>query len=152
MSVPFLKALNLALVIVFAFGTTETVSARPKKQRVERSAAPAKVPDYYYGTPIIMQGMKRPKRPVWGEDRLNERAERQRMIPRGRSPHIPPLVSSPSPPLPMLRQPPVTPYRPAPINSFGDRVTQCIHSFPLNAGVGNNPADRDAYVRYCVNN
>jgi hypothetical protein len=36
-------------------------------------------------------------------------------------------------------------------STFGDRVTNCIHSAPLNAGVGNNPADTQAYVRHCAN-
>ena len=42
-------------------------------------------------------------------------------------------------------------YKPPPINSFSDRVTGCNHSFPLNAGIGNNPTDRSAYVRQCAN-
>ena len=42
-------------------------------------------------------------------------------------------------------------YRPPPINSFSDRVTNCIHSFPLNAGIGNNPTDRQSYIRQCAN-
>jgi len=31
-------------------------------------------------------------------------------------------------------------------------VTNCLHSFPLNARLANNPANRDLYVRSCVNN
>jgi hypothetical protein len=42
-------------------------------------------------------------------------------------------------------------YTPPPINSFSDRVTKCNHSFPLNAGIGNNPSDRSSYVRQCAN-
>ena len=49
-----------------------------------------------------------------------------------------------SPP-PVLAAP--TPARP----SFSDRVTNCIHSFPLNAGVGNNPTNQTAYMGQCVN-
>ena len=55
-------------------------------------------------------------------------------------------------PPPMLRQPTLAPYQPPPINSVSDRVTQCLHTFPLNAGLGNNPTNRDFYVRSCVNN
>jgi hypothetical protein len=40
---------------------------------------------------------------------------------------------------------------PPPINSFSDRVTQCNQSYTFNAGVGNNPVGRDAYVRSCAN-
>jgi hypothetical protein len=43
-------------------------------------------------------------------------------------------------------------WRPLPINSVGDRVTNCQHSFALNGGVANNPANRQLYVRSCVNN
>jgi hypothetical protein len=48
---------------------------------------------------------------------------------------------------------PATPgvYTPPPINSYGDRVIGCNHSFPLNAGIGNNPTDRSSYVRQCAN-
>jgi hypothetical protein len=46
----------------------------------------------------------------------------------------------------------IGPLQPPPINSVSDRVTQCLHSFPLNAGLGNNPTNRDFYVRSCVNN
>lgn len=42
-------------------------------------------------------------------------------------------------------------YVPPPVNSFSDRVINCNHSFPLNAGVGNNPTDRGSYVRQCAN-
>ena len=31
-------------------------------------------------------------------------------------------------------------------------MTNCLHLLPLNAGLGNNPANRDLYVRSCVNN
>jgi hypothetical protein len=47
-------------------------------------------------------------------------------------------VLSPSPPpLPLEFALPV--YKPWPINSVGDRIPNCLHSFPLNAGLGNNP-------------
>jgi hypothetical protein len=45
----------------------------------------------------------------------------------------------------------VQPYKPPPINTFGDRVTNCIHSCPLNAGIGNNPRDQQSYIRQCAN-
>jgi hypothetical protein len=43
-------------------------------------------------------------------------------------------------------------WRPLPINSVGDHVTNCQHSFALNGGLANNPANRELYVRSCVNN
>jgi hypothetical protein len=59
----------------------------------------------------------------------------------------------PSPSAPSLPLQPALPvYKPPSINSVGDRVTNCLHSFPLNAGLGNNPTNRDLYVRSCVGN
>jgi hypothetical protein len=63
-------------------------------------------------------------------------------IPSTTLPHaVPPTVGQPSPGV----------YTPPPIESFSDRVTRCNHSFPLNAGIGNNPTERSAYVRQCAN-
>ena len=78
-----------------------------------------------------MQGLKRPKGPARGEYHSSQHAERLRTIPRGSSSHLPPV---PAPSTPAL----------API--------QCNLSLPFNAGLGNNPSNRDAYVRSCVNN
>ena len=48
----------------------------------------------------------------------------------------------------MVPQPPaVAPYNPPSINSLSDQVIQSNESFQLNRGLGNNPTDRDAYVR-----
>jgi hypothetical protein len=75
--------------------------------------------------------------------------------PRGSSTHIPPPVPSPgaanAPPPPSALAPGPGVYQPPRATSFGDRVTNCIHSAPLNAGIGNNPADRQAYIRQCAN-
>jgi hypothetical protein len=43
-------------------------------------------------------------------------------------------------------------WKPPPINSVGNRVTICLHSFALNGGRANNRANGDFYVRSCVNN
>jgi len=42
-------------------------------------------------------------------------------------------------------------YNPPPINTYSDRVRNCIHSYPLNAGIGNNPTDQSSYIRQCSN-
>jgi hypothetical protein len=143
-----LPTLILSLIAVFVLAA-ESASARPKKHPFKNSVAPTM--QYQHGTPVIMQGMKWSKGPARTDDRPKERAERPRTIPRGSSSYLPP-IPSPSPPSVMSLRPPPAPYTPPPINSFSDRVTQCNHSFPLNAGLGNNPTTRDAYVRYCVNN
>ena len=59
-------------------------------------------------------------------------------------PDLPPRQLLQAPAAPSSVSPPATP-------SFSDRVTSCLQSFPLNAGIGNNPTDRDTYVRQCVN-
>jgi hypothetical protein len=111
-------------------------------------AAPA-ITQYEHGTPVIMQGLEWPKAPARIDD-PQERAERRRTLPRGSCAYLPP-VPSPSPPS-LVPVRPLAPYTPPPINSFSDRLRQCNLSFPLNAGLGNNPGTRDAYVRYCANN
>ena len=77
-----------------------------------------------------------------------KKVPRKKGYPRGSS-YIPPatlprteaIVTSPAPGV----------YKPPPINTFSDRVRNCIHSYPLNAGIGNNPTDQSAYVRQCAN-
>jgi len=101
------------------------------------------------GTPIIMQGMECRSAPARGRRGAHAELPPVR-IPRGSSGYIPP-VPAPSPPSLTLQRPSVTPYMPPPINSFSDRVTQCNQSYTFNAGVGNNPVGRDAYVRSCAN-
>jgi hypothetical protein len=148
MSLRSSKVLTLGLAVVFCAWGAEHAFARSKKHRIEPSVVPSMMLDEG-GTPIIMQGLERPKRPVEDKDHPTNRAERLSKIPRGSSGTVPPPVPSPrgGPP----SQPPPAPYNPPPINSFSDRVTQCLHSFPLNAGLGNNPTNRDAYVRSCAN-
>jgi hypothetical protein len=64
----------------------------------------------------------------------------------------PPVPSPRSQSLPPTYRPPPPTVAPAPrTESFGDRVTRCNHAYPLGAGQGNNPTDRDAFVRSCAN-
>jgi hypothetical protein len=92
--------------------------------------------------------LKRSPKAVEPNDGKVKKTPKQRAYPRGSS-YIPPaklprteaIITPPAPGV----------YKPPPINSFGDRVINCNHSFPLNAGIGNNPTDRSAYVRQCAN-
>lgn len=111
-----------------------------------------------YGTPIIMKGygspVKRgpPSSAILDEEQPKLRADRPR--PRGSSTYIPPVNPSPNAgptPQQLLNQPGPQVYKPPPINTFNDRVTNCIHSYPLNAGIGNNPRDQQSYIRQCAN-
>lgn len=146
------KIVALAVTAVVAAGALDGALAHKKKVRAKPPPAPGVVRDYD-GTPIIMEGLKRPPRPTWEQDQPKQRAERPRAVPHGSSTYVPPPVPSPSggPPPPALLQPAPAPPQSPPITTFSDRVTRCIHSFPLNAGVGNNPANLDAYVRHCAN-
>jgi hypothetical protein len=70
-------------------------------------------------------------------------------VPRG-SGYVPNMTLPRSEPA-RVAPPTVDVYRPPPVNTFGDRVRNCIHSYPLNAGIGNNPTDQSAYIRQCAN-
>jgi hypothetical protein len=132
----------LALAVL-VFGTAATASARPKKH----SAAPASTAiTTCDGTPIIMQGMNCKKRPTGGEEQATKRAARPRVTTRGSGGiYAPARLSPPSLALP---QQSTGVYSPPPINNPSAQINQLNHSFPLNRGLGNNPTDRDAYIRY----
>ena len=164
MQSPKTKCLTVALAAIMVLGALDAASARQKKKY--RAAKPAVskvdrvpgtlVPLDVDGTPIIMQGYgsqsKKPRATVPEAD-LDLRADRPR--PRGSSgAYIPPVHPSPNAgptPQQILNQPTVQPYKPPPINTFSDRVGNCIMSYPLNAGIGNNPRDQQSYIRQCAN-
>jgi hypothetical protein len=149
------KAFSLALAVGLCACGAEQALARSKKQTADPPVPSITMDDS--GTPIIMQGLaieRARKRPgTADEDQPKQRVERPITIRRGSSAYVPPPVPSPSggPPSPTLLRPQVTPYQPPAINSFSDRVIGCNQSFTFNAGVGNNPPNRDAYVRSCAN-
>ena len=164
------KILTVTLATLMVLGTVDSALARKKKVRANPQPTASEnwlrhvpgqlVPVDRDGTPIIMQGYrssartlddkepKEPKEPM-------QRADRPIKIPRGSSTYIPPPNPSPyssnSPPAAALTQPAPAPYQPPKINTFSDRVTNCIHSYPLNKGIGNNPTDQQAYIRQCAN-
>jgi hypothetical protein len=148
MSVPS-RIVTLALAVL-VLGTAATASARPKKQSAERTTTSATMCD---GTPIIMQGMECSRRPARGEQQEQsqpaQRAERPRLTARGSSgAYIAPVQRAPSL---TLSQPSAGPYIPPPVNNPSERINQLNQSFPLNGGLGNNPTNRDAYIRYNFN-
>jgi len=158
MQTPFAKMLTVALAAVLALVALDTASARTKKHRVHSGPEAAFWGDLVpteNGVPIIMKGYHPPAPPK--EDGVQQRADRPVKIPRGSSSFvdIPPVNPSPnspnSPPAAALTRPAPEPYKPPPINTFGDRVTNCIHSFPLQGGLGNNPTDQQSYIRQCAN-
>ena len=149
------KTLAVAAVGVLAFVAMGDADARQKKQRTKRSATPALQYDSS-GQPSVMRSGdggisimrdENAPKPKGG----SKEAAGSRKVPRGSSTYIPPPI--PSPNTGRATVAPATPgvYKPPPINSFGDRVTGCVHSYPLNAGIGNNPTDRQSYIRQCAN-
>lgn len=141
------KTVTIALAVL-VLGAAATASARSKKQSAERASTPSTMCD---GTPIIMQGMDCPRRPARGAqpEQATERAERPRVTRRGSGgPYVAPLQRPPSL---TLTQPSAGPYIPPPIDNPSARINQLNQSFPLDRGLGNNPTDRDAYIRYNLN-
>jgi len=149
------KVLTVALAAAVMLAPLDPAFAR-KKSRSKSPPATSGLGIQYDsdGTPIIMQGF-RPSRAGRGDDLgpSARRSDRPVRIPRGSSTYIPPPEPSPNagPPASSLLQKPPPAYRPPPINTYSDRVTNCIHSFPLQGGIGNNPSNPQAYVRQCAN-
>ena len=149
MSVPLSRMMTLA-VAVLVLAAAATASAAPKKRSAERPTTPVTMCD---GTPIIMQGMECSRRPARGEEQEQkqptQRAERPRVTKRGSGgPYIAPPLRPPSL---TLTQPSAAPYIPPPVNNPSERINQLNQSFEFNRGLGNNPTDRDAYIRYNLN-
>ena len=148
MQASLIKALALAVAAVLALSAFDAAAAR-KKPRHLRADAPLVERDYD-GTPMIMREEGGAKT----RSKKDKSAKRPIVIPRGSGTYIPPPNPSPSSsslPAPALtRVPPASP-RPIQTPTYNDRVINCIHSAPLNAGVGNNPSDRQAYIRQCSN-
>jgi hypothetical protein len=138
MSAQLSRIVMLALAVL-VLGTAATASAAPK-QRTATSGIMC--PD---GTPIIMQGMECPRRPARAEEQ-EQLIQRPRITTRGSGgPYVAVPLRAPSL---TLTQPAVTPYVPPPIRNPSEQINQLNQSFPFKAGVGNNPTDRDAYIRY----
>jgi hypothetical protein len=158
------KAVTFALAAIFVMGTLDAAAARHRRHVSHRTVVHSTSRDIEFssrsgipvenGTPVIMKGYHPPRvAPDTGEPR--EHAERPVHIPRGSSTYIPPPVPSPyssnSPPASSLtRLPPPNPT-PAPITTFGDRVTNAIHDYPLQKGIGNNPTDMQSFIRQRAN-
>jgi hypothetical protein len=109
------------------------------------------------GTPIIMQGLQPARRAVTARRKATKEpakeAERHVHIPHGSPGFIPPISSqAPLPRTPLIGQAPAAPYNPPPIRNPSAEISQYNHSFQFNKGLGNNPTDRDAYIRYNFNN
>ena len=155
------KVLTLALAAVLAMATIDAAAARHKKptrsshtRSSSESVSSRTLVPVENGVPVIMQGYH-PGRQIPETARPSERADRAVRIPRGSSTYIPPPNPSPysanSPPTAVLTQPAPAPYQPPPITTFSDRVNSAIQAYPLQNGIGNNPTDRQMFIRQRIN-
>ena len=149
MSTPLSRTATLAVAAVLVLGTAATASARPKKHNVQRHNVEqqATTTTDCYGTPIIMQGMGCPKRVAHSaeaQEPPTPRGPRRRARGSG-GPYIP--AYQPTPSLPQS-QASTGVYIPPPVSNPSAQINQLNQSFPFNAGLGNNPTNRDAYIRY----
>jgi hypothetical protein len=134
----------IGALAMFAVGVGDTASAQ------RASSVPSIMVDVdEKGVPIIIKEPRARAKGPESEDGASKRAERPRKTRRGSSAYVEPI------PLPntsrasgIVAPPSVTPYNPPPISNPSERINQLNHSFPLNRGLGNNPTDRDAYIRY----
>src|SRR5262249_16907882 len=90
-----------------------------------------------------------PPLPPPTQDRSSEpphAADRRRLPARGSAgSSAPARLSTPSLP---LSQPSTGVYIPPPVSNPSAQINQLNPSFPLNGGLGLNPTNRDAYIRY----
>jgi hypothetical protein len=136
------RLLIAALAALLVLAHSDPVLARAKKSGsssdmgLQRDAS---------GTPIIMKGYRSAPRQA---DTLRSRQKftKSVRIPRGSSTYIPPPMPSASQAGATTGQT-VQPYNPPKITTFSDRVTNAIHSYPLQKGIGNNPTDQQMYIR-----
>jgi hypothetical protein len=149
-------AFAFALLLGFCASEPEQALARSKKHSPPPSVPSLAVDDT--GTPIIMQGLQPARRTVVGRppatNEATREAKRHVHIPHGSPGFIPPISSmGPLPRTPLIGQAPAAaPYNPPPIRNPSAEISQYNQSFQFNKGLGNNPTDRDAYVRYNFNN
>lgn len=151
MSHPFARprVIALSLVLVVCGFRPELALAQSKL------ADPFGVPNIMVEEPQTQPKRTQPKNAI-GERQHSKKKQTEHAvnIPRGSASFVPPISSSGQLPRTPLLAPPqtVTPYNPPPISNPSERITQFNHAFPLNGGLGNNPTDRDAYIRYNFNN
>ena len=166
MQSPSSRILTLALAGIFTVAALDASAARTRRHHAVEDASSNSAESAFWrgagssvpvenGVPIIMKGYH-PPAPA-KEEPSQRRADRAVHIPRGSSSFvdIPPPTPSPysrnSPPAAALTQPSVQPYNPPHITTFSDKVTNAIHDYPLQNGIGNNPTDQQMFIRQRAN-
>jgi hypothetical protein len=131
---------RLIVIALLATAVTASTSAEARHRRTAQGTTSTGLPVDPWGTPIIMQGYQDDQ-----GRRVTGRVAAPVVVPPAHTglPNLPPRQLQQAAPPPIY----AAPSKP----SFSDKVTNCIHSYPLNAGIGNNPADRNAYIGQCAN-
>jgi len=138
MFTPMRSTLVVAAVLAALWSVPPVFAQRPYDIMVEEPGRRAQKP----------RKTERPAVEQRAPDETKPPKKTAKPVPRGGG-YVPNMTLPRSEP---VRVPPtVDVYRPPPINSFSDRVRNCIHSYPLNAGIGNNPTDQSSYIRQCAN-
>ena len=130
---------RLIVIALVATAAAAATSADARHRRTVHHTTATGLPVDSSGTPIIMEGYQ---------------ADQGRLHGRVAAPVVVPPAHTGLPDLParqLLKTSPPPIYAAPSQPSLSDKVTNCIHSYPLNAGIGNNPADRNAYIGQCVN-
>jgi hypothetical protein len=101
----------------------------------------------------MMQGLESANRGVQDKHRTNSKTACSAGISRSGDIMVSQVSSTEGlPRTPLLEQgPAVAPYNPPALNNPSERVMQSDQSFQLNRGIGNNPTNRDEYVREQLN-
>jgi hypothetical protein len=137
------KLLTPALAALLILAHSDPGLARSKKIGSSGDASVRGIQRDGSGTPIIMKGFRtnRADTKRAGAVRSGKQAYyRSVRIPRGSSATIPSRVGA-------TTGQAVQPYNPPRITTYSDRVTNSIHSYPLQKGVGNNPTDQQMFIR-----
>ena len=136
-----------ALAALLVFAHVDTSLARSRKAGTDDALGIQRDSN---GVPIIMKGYRsdRPDGTRADTPRSGKDVSKSVRIPRGSSTYIPPPVPSPTASRAgATAGQAVQPYNPPQITTYGDRVNNAIHSYPLNKGLGNNPTDMQTYIR-----
>ena len=130
---------RLIVIVLAATAVVVSSSADARHRKTTHQTTSTGLPVDASGTPIIMKGYE---------------ADQGRVHGRVAAPVVVPPPSTglrDFPPRQLLQGTPPPVYAAPSQPSMSDKVTSCIHSYPLNAGIGNNPSDRNAYIGQCVN-
>ena len=150
-----LSAIVALACAALVLGAAATASARPKKSSDAPAARSTEMcidnaiivqsPDCVRPSARTLQPQPVTDRAPEEQPQPTERAQRRRVTTRGSS-----GAYAPAPlPAPSLNLPPSSQgvYIPPPVANPSAQINQLNQSFQFNRGIGNNPMDRDSFIR-----